>query len=84
MKACCKTATLRRAHHAAWLLPGSLLLLMPKCPVCFAGYLALFTGLGVSLPVASGLRHALVAGCMVILMLTLAALIRRRWLALRM
>jgi hypothetical protein len=46
-----------------WLVPGALLALMPKCPVCLAGYLALATGVGVSLPVAQALRFTLMALC---------------------
>lgn len=46
-----------------WLVPGALLALMPKCPACLAGYLALATGVGVSLPVAQALRFTLMALC---------------------
>ena len=48
------------------ILPGAAWLALPKCPVCFAGYLALFTGLGVSAGFA-GLR-------VVLIFLTFAAL----------
>lgn len=40
----------------AILLPGAAWLAMPKCPLCLAGYLALFTGAGVSTGFAAGLR----------------------------
>lgn len=39
----------------AILLPGAAWLAMPKCPVCLAGYLAFFTGMGVSADFAAGL-----------------------------
>lgn len=39
---------------------------MPKCPVCLAAYLALFTGLGISAGFAAGLR-------MFVIFVTLAA-----------
>lgn len=32
---------------------------MPKCPMCVAAYVAIFTGIGVSLPVAAAMRTAL-------------------------
>ncbi len=38
------------------LLPGVAWLAMPKCPVCLAAYIAIFTGLGVSTGFASGLK----------------------------
>jgi hypothetical protein len=40
---------------------------MPKCPACIAGYLALFTGVGVSTGFAAGLR-------VFVIFVTLAAL----------
>ena len=72
MNSCCRkrlaprnTATpVRRGIAAsAWLVPGGLLVLMPKCPVCVAGYVALLTGVGISIPAASGLRFFLIAAC---------------------
>lgn len=60
MKTCCQQIKSRRL--AGWLLPGGLLVLMPKCPVCLAGYVAVFTGAGLSVAVARGLRVAVIAG----------------------
>lgn len=58
-----KGALRRGISASAWLLPGSLLVLMPKCPVCFAAYIAIFTGVGISIPAASGLRLFLMVAC---------------------
>jgi hypothetical protein len=43
------------------------LALVPKCPACVAGYVAAVTGVGVSMPVAAGLRWGLVGVCLVAL-----------------
>jgi hypothetical protein len=89
MNSCCKGRivpkrskdTLRRGISALpWLVPGSLLVLMPKCPVCFAAYIALFTGTGISIPAASGLRLFLIIACGASLLL-LAFLCARKFLA---
>ena len=63
------------------LLSGATLLLMPKCPVCVAAYLALITGLGVSVTTAAHLRQAglILSGAVLVFLgfKTLARLVRR-------
>ena len=62
MKACCdarlsaKPERLRR--FVAWLLPSTVIALMPKCPACLAAYIALGSGISLSLPFAEVLRAA--------------------------
>ena len=70
MKGCCDIESVqmplpqrRLARVTRWLLPAAGLTLMPKCPVCIAAYIALGTGVGVSVSTAAHLRIALLAAC---------------------
>ncbi len=58
----CRCRGLARRGAPA-ILPGILLVLMPKCPACVAGYVALFTGASLSFPAAGALRLGLMALC---------------------
>ena len=47
-----------------WLAPGVGLVLLPKCPACFAAWLAVATGLGVTATAAAQLRIVLTILCL--------------------
>jgi len=69
-----KTLVRRAREVAGWLLPGALLALMPKCPMCLAAYVALCTGLTMSFSTAHIVMRTLAGLCIG----TLALLMVRR------
>jgi hypothetical protein len=48
---------------AGWIIPSAALILMPKCPMCVAMDVALFTGASISVASASHLRIAIGVLC---------------------
>ena len=69
---CCNPgrATLARrcVDVAGYVVPASILALLPKCPVCVAAYVALATGLGISVTAASYLRTGVIMACVATLL----------------
>ena len=77
---CCKVQTGQRPERGWWqgasgcVSSGALLVLLPKCPMCIAAYLTLWTGAGVAMPIAMHLRPM-----MAILFLASLFLLGFRW-----
>jgi hypothetical protein len=59
--------TSRYFRFFGWIVPSIVLAILPKCPACLAGYLALATGIGVSVSLASYIRIFLVIVCIALL-----------------
>ena len=81
---CCSAQTGRRQQHGWWqgasgcVGSGALLVLLPKCPMCIAAYLTLWTGAGVAMSIATHLGPMLE-----ILFVASVILLVVRWLATR-
>jgi len=67
----------RLGEVTGWIASSITLALLPKCPACLAAYVALATGIGISLPVATCLRMTLVVLCLTALVFMTLRRLRR-------
>jgi len=72
-----RTHSAWRAADLGWIVPGAILALIPKCPMCLVAYIALWTGLGLSVPAAAKLRVLLIIACVISLVFLAAKQARR-------
>ena len=72
-----KSKTRRVMATTKWIVPTAILAVMPKCTMCLAAYVALGTGLGISIPVATWIRGGLIVICIASLTWFAAASARR-------
>jgi len=77
-RGCCKPARPRRAREIAGaVVPATVLAILPKCPACIAAWLAVGTGIGISMPAAAFLRGLILVSCLGCLAFVAVRLLRR-------
>jgi hypothetical protein len=69
---CCNSMGRRCLGFASWVVPSAILALMPKCPACLVAYVAVGTGLGLSLSTAAHLKELLLVLCVALLLYQVA------------
>jgi len=76
------TGLLGRAwQNIQWLFPVTLLVLMPKCPLCVVAYVALFTGIGITVSTAGWIQILMPVLCLSLLAYLAVRHWRRRFTA---
>jgi hypothetical protein len=73
MKTKSPTSFVRRCVDLiSWIVPGVIVALIPKCPMCLAAYVAAWTGIGLSFSSATHLRLSLLILCAGLILFLLA------------
>jgi hypothetical protein len=70
--------TQRTIRFAGKMTPLALLAILPKCPLCLVAYVALATGIGISLTAATYLRFLLIVACVSALTYFIVKAVRRK------
>ncbi len=60
---------------AACVIPGVMLAMLPKCPLCLAGYVAIATGAGITSAAARSLQIVLIVLCWLGLLLAMIRIV---------
>jgi hypothetical protein len=68
----------RATSFTSKMTPLAILAVLPKCPACIVAYVALATGLGISLTLATYLRFFLIVSCVSALLYFLFTAVRHR------
>ncbi len=64
---CSREKKLRAVKNSAgWIIPGVVLALLPKCPLCLAAWLSLVLGISISGSAAPVLYASLVTLCLLV------------------
>jgi hypothetical protein len=71
---CCSNKTGRWTKAAGTVLPGAIAILLPKCPLCIAAWIAAGTGVAVPAMLAGSVRPLLAMVCVASVLLFV-----RRW-----
>ena len=66
----------RSLDLTAKVIPVAILAVLPKCPACLAAYVAIGTGIGLSLTAATYLRLSLIVACVASVIFFVAKMIR--------
>jgi hypothetical protein len=61
-----------------WATPAVILALLPKCPLCIAAYIAIGTGIGISVSTAAYIRFGLLMFCVVAVFVLVVRTVRYR------
>ena len=67
----------RSVEFAKMMLPAIVFTIIPKCPVCLAGYIALSTGIGLSITTATYVRIVLIIICILSVLYFVVKHVRR-------
>jgi hypothetical protein len=73
----CGSITRRAVDLIGWIVPSAILALVPKCPMCFAAYIALWTGIGLSFSAAIYVRASVLVVCVGLIVFLAARNVRR-------